>query len=232
MMLTTAQRDTIESVVSVFETGRLPGPDAYATTALLADGAGISYGIHQATAASGSLVAVVRTYYGLGGGLGDWTVDEALRGVLMSVGRSPELVPPRVLETMSRLREAGEDSRMVAAQNQVFEVQYWAPALRQCAELRLTLPLSALALYDLAIHSGLGRLAMLRRQFPEMPPSKGGAEQMWTSALVLARHRWLLGNAREVVRRTAYRTQALRDLMAEDRWSLCPPLVVRGVRVA
>ena len=172
---------------------------------------------------------MLREFYALGGELGDWSLDEATSAVLMSVDRAPLPLPPKVAEAMDRLRSSGADSRMRQAQDAVFETQYWAPALRQAAELHLELPLSMLALYDLAIHSGLGRLAALRPVFPEVPPVRGGDERLWTSALIGARHRWLLASSREVIRRTAYRTQALRDLVAADRWALDRPLTVRGV---
>lgn len=229
MILTTTQRSTVESIVAIFETGQIPSTHAYSTVTVLADGAGISYGLHQATARSGSLVSVLREFYALGGTLGDWSLDAATSAVLLSVDRAPLPLPPKVAEAMGRLREAGADSRMRQAQDAVFERLYWAPALRQAADLRLVLPLSMLALYDLAIHSGLGRLAALRPTFPEVPPVRGGDERLWTSALIETRHRWLLASSREVIRRTAYRTQALRDLVAADRWTLERPLTVRGV---
>ena len=89
----TATYDTICAIVSIFETGRLPSPDAYATATVLADGAGVSYGAHQATAHSGSLLAVVAEYYDQGGTLEGWSIDEARSAVRMSVGRDPSLLP-------------------------------------------------------------------------------------------------------------------------------------------
>ncbi len=43
-MVTDQQKRAIDSIISIFETGRVPTPAAYATCAVLKDGAGISYG--------------------------------------------------------------------------------------------------------------------------------------------------------------------------------------------
>lgn len=232
MKLTDQQRRTIETVVAVYETGRLPSPESYSTTTILADGAGISYGTHQATAASGSLREIVASYYAAGGSLGEWDEIEAQGAILLSVGRSPlEPVPPRVQAAIDRLRCAGSDQRMQAAQDRVFRVRYLEPALAQCDDLGLTCPLSALALYDLAIQSGTGRLAKLRMLFPQVPPVRGGDERGWTAALVYARDQWLAASPTPAVRRTTYRTRSLLRLIEDGHWSLSRPVTVLGIPV-
>lgn len=230
--LTMVQRETILAVTAIFETGTLPGPDAYGTVTILNDGAGLSYGSHQCTAHSGSLEAVVRDFYAAGGALGDLDLDEVLALVASSVRMSPETVTGPVRELMGLLSEAGRgDPRMQRAQDECFARLYLEPALAYARGLGLTLPLSLLAVFDLAVHSGHGRIVTLRQRFPELPPSKGGDERAWTRALISARHAWLSGHSNPVIRRTAYRTESLLGLVAEGRWGLERPLVVRGVRL-
>lgn len=234
MKLTPMQRETVEAVVSIFETGRLPTPAAYGTATLLADGAGISYGLHQATAHAGSLQSVIREYYARGGSLGESTLSAALEAADQSVGLSPARLQqrPRVFWLIGALATAGaEDARMQAAQRVVFERDYWVPALMQAADLRLVEPLTMLALYDLCIHSGSGRLALLRPLFPERPPSLGGGERPWTRALIRARHAWLGRSTSALVRATTYRTTELLRLATEERWDLARPIEVRRVEI-
>lgn len=237
-MLTGLQRETIFSIVSLFETGRLPTPDAYGTASVLADGAGITAGVHQATAHSGSLREVVRAYYAAGGVLGaeplhrpprqGWSLELVEDVLASSVGMAPGQETQRVRALVALLQAAGGEPRMMAAQDLVFARDYWDPAVAYARAIGLVLPLSWLALYDLAIQSGPRRVDNLRATFRELPPSRGGAEIAWTTALCRARRAWLAGHPTPIVRRSVYRVDALLALAAERRWMLDRPLTVRG----
>lgn len=214
-------------IVSVFETGVPLGDPA--RVALLEDGAGISYGLHQATDASGSLDAVLLEYDQLGGAYAPalrnwwpWLAEDGTRT------EDPKRPSPRCRELLELLRVAGTDPVMRDAQERVFARLYWVPAMAQADELRLVEPLSRVALYDLAIQSGLGRLAKLRLAFPELPPSRGGSERPWLLALLRARRAFLRGSAVGVVRRSVYRVDALEALANAGQWALAPPFTVRG----
>jgi hypothetical protein len=230
-MLTELQRDTINAVVSVLETGRLPSPEAYGTASVLSDGAGITAGIHQATARSGSLQAVLQAYYALGGQIDGWTLERALGVAASSIGMSPGRESQLVRDLLALLQGAGTDPRMMAAQDQTFEVAYWRPSEMYGNALGLVLPLSYLCLYDLAIQSGPARVDSLRQLFGERPPSRGGREEAWTRALCEARARWLAASSKAIVRRSVYRVHALLDLMDTARWDLARPLTVRGLTI-
>ena len=174
------QRDTIDAVVSIFETGHLPETDAYSKVTVLGDGAGISYGCHQATARSGALEAVIDEFYVRGGQLRlgnehEPVSAETAKAIAARSARSPTpTVSREVRDLMHALEAAGHSPVMRAAQRHVFDRDYWLPAFAQGQELGLRYALSYLALYDLAIHSGLDRLAKQRPLFPELPPSRGG----------------------------------------------------------
>lgn len=239
-MITAEQRQTIDCVVSIFETGALPSPAAYATATVLADGAGISYGIHQATARAGSLTEVLREYERRGGFVapGDYaTVRESTRYDCETLSAdaqargctSPASAPVR--ELLRRLRGWGPLPEMQQAQDAAFDRLYWQPAELYGRNLGLRLPLSYLVLYDTSIHSGRSRIDSLRKTFPELPPNRGGSEMAWTVALLHARHRWLGSSGSALVRSTRYRTASLLDLAQQGAWDLARPLTVRGVTI-
>lgn len=238
-------KSTIYQIVSVFETGLLPSEEAYATVTILNDGAGISYGKHQATARSGSLLKILEAY----------DAEPARPGqVAMSATNNPDVMRrlraaviesvqySSVTEARAKSREvawaldwlasAGSIREMRVAQDVVFEREYWAPTEKYCETIAVNWPLTYLAVYDTAIHSGIGRVDLLRQRFPEVPPSRGGDERAWTSALLRARRYWLRSPAqRPVVQRSAYRVDELQKLVSAGNWALTHPIVIRGVRI-
>lgn len=240
MPLTELQRDTVETITTILETGRLPGPEAYGTVTILADGAGLSYGARQATAGSSSLTGVLQAFERRGGQLqrGDYALVGASVGYDCLVlderakargCRKP--APPPIVELSQRLKAWGSDPRMQAAQEEIFRERYAEPAERYTERLGLVLPLSYCVIHDTWIQSNPQVIADLRQRFPEYPPSLGGEEKRWTTAFLKARHQWLSNHPRAAVRTSAYRTKALLELVAEDRWLLERPLTIRGLTI-
>jgi hypothetical protein len=230
-VLTPDQRRTAEAIVSVFETGHLPVVEAYSTCTILADGAGLSFGVHQAT---GATLEEVVALYGIRAGAYAAPIRRALAGHQIreaATWSSLAAAPQWVRDTADQLRLAGADSVMRSVQDEVFERFYWDPSAAQADRLGLQTALGVLAVYDLAIQSGLGRLDVLRTRFPERPPCSGGEERAWVSELLAARGAWLAGLG-GVAARTTYRVDALLELAEEGRWDLARPLTVRGVRIA
>jgi len=230
-MITAAQRATIDAVVSVLETGKLPSPAAYGTVAILADGAGLSYGKHQATAAS-TLPALLAEYdrrNGLyAGRIRPYLPLLASTCSLTSESQASEAV--QIL--IAVLRAAGADPVMQQVQDDLFDREYWIPATTYASNIGLCTALSHLCVYDLAIQSGPTRIDKLRPMFPAAPPSRGGDEAEWTRQLVRARREWLAGHPTEAVRRSVYRCDQLLGLITAGKWHLTRPFVVLGVRIA
>ena len=56
-------------------------------------------------------------------------------------------------------------------------------------------------------------------------------EQIWIDRYISVRHQWLAGNPNLLLRNTVYRMVELGKLVAENRWSLDLPIVVRGVTI-
>lgn len=227
-MVTPEQRRVIDAVVAINETGKLPSPAAYATVTVLSDGAGISYGKHQSTDRSNSLDLVVKRYIALGG-----AEAVALSAYVPRLEANetaavdPKKLPQWVLELMGVLAKAGGDPVMQRAQDEVFDENYWRPAETRCHDMGLVTALAHLALYDVAIHSGPGRIDTLRKVFAARPPATGGEETQWTMAFLKARADWLRGHSNPLVQKTVDRVVALQKLGEEGRWDLATPLKYR-----
>lgn len=230
-MITFEQKRLCKAIVSVFETGKAV-PD-YTACTILSDGAGISYGAHQATDRADSLDAILIRALDLGIGRADEVrrVLALLQADATTRYTSIATAPAEIQQAGALLRALGADPVMQRAQEEVFEAGYWIPAQRQAEEMGLVLPLSWAVVYDTCIHSGPGGVASIRARFPELPPARGGSEQAWVSAYVRARRAWLASRG-GIVAATVYRMDAFLALIAAGNWSLTPPFKVRGVVVA
>jgi chitosanase len=232
MAVTPEQKRVIDSILSIFETGKLPTPASYSTCTILSDGAGISYGKHQSTDRAGSLDKIVDLYIHRGG----VHAADLLPHVKRLAANESALVDPRnpptwATQLIGVLRAAGADPIMQQSQDEVFDSNYWVPALGHAQSLGLVTALGHLVVYDTCIHSGPGGVAVIRARFPELPPVKGGDEKAWVRAYVKARSAWLTSSSNPLVQRTVYRMDAIEKIIGEDNWSLSTPLTVRSVKI-
>lgn len=233
MIVTSEQKHVIDCVLAIFETGRIPTPAAYSTCSILSDGAGISYGKHQATDKSGSLDAVCKRYIQLKG-----IHAEALSGCLPqlscneSTAVNPKAPYPEWLnQLIELLKMAGADPLMQRAQDETFDELYWLPAVKIATEIGLQTALGQLTTYDTCIHSGPGSVSKIRKLFPEAAPVNGGDEKTWVLAYIAARKNWLQSRDNPIVQKTVYRMEELRKIADADNWDLKTPLIVRKVKI-
>lgn len=210
-------KSAVRAIVSVFETGKADGD--YSAVAVLADGAGISYGAHQATHRSGSLALVVVEYLKA-------VPDSPLSAYL------PELRDKSngSIERTSRnqtlkagLRQAGRSAEMKAAQNVVFDKKYMQPAISAAEGSGFKHPLTLAVIYDSKIQGSYDRV---RDRVPA-----GLTEQVWAKRFIAERRSFLANNRKSIVRGTVYRPDALSKLAEAGNWNLNTPFTVRGVRV-
>jgi chitosanase len=234
MTPTASQKHGIDCVLSIFETGRVPTAASYATCTILPDGAGISYGKHQCTDRAGSLDAVVKRYIELGG-----AHAAALQGMLpLLASNASTKEPPKgphsapVAALMQTLRTAGADPLMQRAQDEVFDRDYFAPAVNLAQQIGLKTALGLLVVYDSCIHSGPGGVTMIRQKFAEKSPANGGDEKAWVLAYIRTRRNWLATHSMTVLHATVYRMDALKAIADAGNWDLATPLTVRGQRIA
>jgi hypothetical protein len=233
MSVTKEQRHTIDCVVAIFETGKVPTAASYGTCTILKDGAGISYGKHQCTDKAGSLDLVCKRYIELNGQQAA-PLKEYMN--YLATNETAKLNPAGPFPTwttslINLLKSAGNDPLMQQAQDEVFDKNYWMPAANHCNEIGLKTALSHLVIYDTCIHSGPGRVSSLRAKFPEASPSRGGDEKAWILAFLKARREWLAANSNPLVQKTVYRIDAMKEIADAGNWDLKTPLTVRKVKI-
>lgn len=232
MSVSSAQKTAIDCILAVFETGKIPTAASYSTCTILKDGAGISYGKHQATDRANSLDKIVQKYIAAGG-----VHAEALKPFVPRLAANetaalnPAAPPEWAKSLINLLKTAGQDPLMQKAQDEVFDECYWSPAVNHARQIGLTTALGHAVIYDTCIHSGPGRVATHRAAFPEKSPANGGDEKSWVKAYVAARKNWLLSNSNPLVQKTVYRMETFEKLMADGNWDLNTPFSVRGVKV-
>lgn len=232
MEITKEQKYVIDCVLSIFETGRIPSHASYSTCTILSDGAGISYGKHQATDRAGSLDKIVQLYIDKGGQHATQLVPFLSRLAANETAKlDPKKPPVWSQKLIEILRLAGTDPIMRDAQDDVFDSAYWVPAVGHASSIGLKTALGHLVVYDTCIHSGPGGVANIRSRFPEPSPSRGGDEKKWISAYINARRSWLLGNKNPLVQKTTYRMDSLEEIAKSGNWELTTPLRVRGVSI-
>jgi chitosanase len=160
----------------------------------------------------GNLVDLIRMYCDKGG-----AYAAQLKPYLPQIGVKPLVDDSRFKSLL--VSAAREDRLMKEAQDEFFDKVYSTPALKWFTEHGFTLPLSMLVIYDSFIHSGGIRLD-LRRRFAELVPAKGGDEKKWIQQYVKARHEWLAGHDRPILRKTIYRTKCYLGEIERKNWDL------------
>jgi chitosanase len=223
IMITQSEKQKIQKIVSVFETGSaIP---RYSTLVVLPDGPRvngirslqITYGRFQVTE-FGNLRLLIRMYCNSNG-----LLAELFQPYLPIIMRRPL---HNDIKFKKLLKAAAQDDVMQKTQDDFFDKYYWDPAFMFFKKNGFTLPLSMLVIFDSYIHSG-GVPSWLRDDFKELPPARGGYEKDWIKAYVRTRDRWLEEHSDYVLRNTDYRTDCLLDLIRKEDWQLKYEAVVK-----
>jgi chitosanase len=207
-------------IVSIFETSSKRGSPA--KLAVLRDGAGWSYGLHQATHKSGSLEKVLRKYVEMGGACA--AEAAALADRLRNRNNAFVSTMSRDSKGATFLKQIGLEPVMAQAQELVFSANYMEPALADCETFKFVQPLSLAVVYDSHIHGSFKRLrAVTNGQFAA-PVS----EEVWVKAYCRNRYDWLHGHGNPDLRNSAYRPESFLALIAKGNWALGTPFSVRN----
>jgi chitosanase len=217
------KKDKIQSIVNVFETGKIAGD--YANISIFKDGPNgarqVTYGKSQTTE-YGNLKFLVESYVNNKG-----TKSNDLSSYVSKIGKTP-LVDDQHFIWL--LKEAGKDPVMVKTQDTFFDKHYWTPAIDWCNVNGMTKPLAGLIVYDSYIHSGR-ILSFLRNKFAEKVPKLGGSEEKWCEDYLKVRKIWLENHTVPILRKTVYRVNNLLDAVKNDNWNLDLPFNANGTIV-
>lgn len=222
-MLTELQKRTAQAIVNIFETSR-PLGEYGRVTLLPGDPGHLTYGRSQTTLASGNLHLLIKAYCAapeaaFADGLAPFLDRLAARDLGLDHDGA----------LRGLLREAGDDPVMREVQDAFFDRVYWAPAVASAEALGVRSPLGTSVVYDSRVHGSWGRLR------DRTTAAHGAAGQIgerpWIERYVDERRAWLAGHQIGLLRRTVYRMDAFRELIAGDRWALPLPLRVRGILV-
>jgi chitosanase len=222
MILTDKQKQTIDDIISIFETGKVDGN--YSRVTVINDGPKgkpqISYGKHQVNESS-RLYELLFMYCHAGGELKE-QFEPYLAKVAKGLLSDDELFK-------QYLKTAGKDKIMQLCQDRLFDQYYFQPAVKFCDEHWLRFPLSCLIIYDSYIHSG-NVPYFLRKQFDDKTPDQGGDEKIWIAHYIGARREWLANHSSDLLRNCVYRMDCFIRLIALGNWDLLQrPIEVHGV---
>lgn len=230
-------KKAIQALIATFETGKPVGD--FVVCECLPDGAGPSYGYHQAT--QRTLYEIVRRYCRRGG-----KYANALRAYLARLkagatkGIHPDNIPDWVNHLMALLRLAGAEKMMQSTQLEVFDEFFYQPAVALWKAMGLKTSLALAAVYDTCLQSTEQHVWMHRQTFGHLPPSLGGDEHAWVGAYLRSRNHWLStwvctdetltqeerDERTERLQFTERRSQVLLDLVAANNWKLATPIVI------
>lgn len=210
-------KSTIESIVQIFETGKLSGASYGTVTYAPSDAGMISYGKHQASLASGNLYLLLRAYADAPGAL----ASEVSKYLDRCKAADPSL--NRDAGFRSVLSRAGDDPLMWSSQDATFDKLFWDPASREYARLGFSLALSMGVIYDSYIH---GSYSLIRsRVF-----ASSSDEKAWVREYIANRRAWFVSKG-GLLAKCVYRMDSFTDLIGKGNWDLSVPLSVRGITI-
>ena len=209
----------ILAITSVFENSTPQLQYAYCEA--LGDGRGYTFGYCGFTTATGDGLELVRALEA-----------ERLNGYLP---RLEQLAKDEDGSTVGldafceSWREVGSSAEGIRAQHKVGEALYWKPAVKYAKELAWKSPLSLACLYDAIIQHGEGDDfdslgSMLKRTRMTNNERQSVAAFLRVRARVLAHAHD--PSTREQWRATKSRTDALKNLVTADNWSLAWPIQI------
>ncbi|MCL4868096.1 MAG: chitosanase [Anaerolineae bacterium] len=172
-----AWRPVIWAITNIFETGVAEGNPAALQTE---DGGIISYGKHQATVKAGMLAQLIERY----GTLSQTPTRDALMAWLPRLqAMDPTLRHESVLHDL--LRAAAAEPAMGLAQDDLFDEQYYQPAIQRAQERGLYTPLALACLYDAGVQGGRDHI-LARLTSPQTQ-----SESQWIAQFLTERTQWL-----------------------------------------
>jgi len=217
--MTDLQKQTIKTIVNIFETGRMAG-NYSAVSVIPGDSGHLSYGRSQSALGSGTLSTLLNEYCRRT----DAKFAAALHPYLTRVeNKDYTLDEDAAFRTI--LKQAGADAAMQSTQDDFFDRAYFIPACTAAAAMGIVSPLGTAVVYDSLIQGGWRRL---KSQLPSLV-SVGG-ESSWIPRYIALRRHWL-ETLPAPLPATVYRMDTFTRLIGENNWGLALPIDVRGITV-
>lgn len=218
-MLTESQKQTAQSIVNIFETGKINGEYGQVTI-LKGDTGHLTYGRSQTTLGSGNLYKLLALYSASDIDLNSKQLKPYMKRIK---ARDTSLDRDTKLHTI--LQSLGQNPVMQKAQDEFFDEVYWEPALKDAKKLGLVEATSICVVYDSKIHGSWGRM---KRRTNLMATVESIGEKVWIQMYVDTRRNWLATHSNSLLNRTVYRMDAFKKLILENNWGLILPLTVHG----
>ncbi|HEX9961991.1 MAG TPA: peptidoglycan-binding protein [Pyrinomonadaceae bacterium] len=118
---------------------------------------------------------------------------------------------------------------MLDTQDAFFDRVYWVPAVNLAAEIGVETALGTAVVYDSKIHGSW--LRMRDRTVERHGRLETIGEETWIAQYLNVRREWLANHSVPLLRRTVYRMDSLKQLIADENWNLELPFTVRGLRI-
>jgi hypothetical protein len=220
MPFTNRQRAAARSIVSIFETGKAVGN--YSALVVLRDGAGISYGTHQATHGSGTLYKIAKLYCKISRDPEALALQAYLPLLAKTGKNAPSVIKAgQDAKLKEILKAAGKRPQMRYAQERIFELYYMEPAEQFCNEHGFETAMALAIVFDSKIQGA----------FQIIEPRVRGHlkdEKTWCKAYCQARMKWMqTTKVNPVLKNTVYRPKGFLALIAKDNWELEVPFTAR-----
>ncbi len=221
-MISDLQKRTAQSIINIFETGKVRG-DYGNVTYVPGDAGQLTYGRSQTTLPTGNLYLLIRAYCSADGA----QYGAALEPFLPALkNRDPKLNTDANLKSL--LHSAGADPVMQNVQDEFFDRIYWAPAAAAAQALQVASALGMTTVYDSVVH-GAWKIIRDKVGAAVGAPAQVG-EHRGISSYIQTRRAWLAAGY-PLLRKTVYRMDALRELCDQNAWELGLPLRVRGLTI-
>ncbi|MFB2978541.1 peptidoglycan-binding protein [Microseira sp. BLCC-F43] len=222
-MLTDLQKQTAQAIVNIFETGKVQG-DYSNVTFVASDPGGLTYGRSQTTLMSGNLFLLIQAYC---------EAEEAefateLRPYLSAIGAKDTRLN-RDMNLRSLLQKAGEDPVMQDVQDAFFDRVYWNPSVKNAENMGIQTALGVAVVYDSVVH---GSWQLMRDRTLNQGTVATLGEQSWIKSYIDIRREWLANHRITLLRKTVYRMDSFKQLIANQKWDLTLPLMVRGLVIS
>lgn len=216
------QKNLFKCIICAFETGKPTG--GYGTlnrdlNPKNGDPGGPSYGRYQFSQKSGHLYNFLKGFVAKNkicdGPYFDayMIVSDKYPGTKVSMNGNREI--------LAALRTLGSCKEMQEAQEEYFDIHFYAPALAK--EPSFKRPLSKCVLLDSFVH---GAYDLIKKKIP-----KGLDEEVFIKEYCEKRKAWLMGNSIPILQSCIYRPSFFLEQIKDGNWELIPPFSPHGCLV-